>query len=157
MLALSMGYALFSDRITINGTATAKGNFDIEFLCASTNAVGDATGDCSISGQTVTTKSNLTKPNEVVSYSITLTNNGTIPALLKNATSPNNIKVDGYVTGESGDQSYYDVNTAVGASYFVIDLEGERIIGDSAVEEANIILQPEDTITVVVSHGWIDK
>ena len=29
LLVLSVGYALFSDTITINGTATAKGSFDI--------------------------------------------------------------------------------------------------------------------------------
>ena len=33
LLTLSIGYALFSETITINGTATAKGNFDIEFTC----------------------------------------------------------------------------------------------------------------------------
>ena len=32
-LTLSVGYALFSDTITIEGTATAKGNFDIEASC----------------------------------------------------------------------------------------------------------------------------
>ena len=32
-LCLSVGYALFSDTITIEGTATAQGNFDIEASC----------------------------------------------------------------------------------------------------------------------------
>ena len=32
-LTLSVGYALFSDTITIEGTATAQGNFDIEVTC----------------------------------------------------------------------------------------------------------------------------
>mgnify|MGYP003308183578 CR=1 FL=1 len=32
LLVLSVGYALFSETITINGTATAKGNFDINHL-----------------------------------------------------------------------------------------------------------------------------
>lgn len=32
-LALSVGYALFSETITINGKATAKGNFDITATC----------------------------------------------------------------------------------------------------------------------------
>ena len=30
LLVLSVGYALFSETITINGTATAKGNFAFE-------------------------------------------------------------------------------------------------------------------------------
>ena len=32
-LTISVGYALFSDTITIEGTATAQGNFDIEATC----------------------------------------------------------------------------------------------------------------------------
>ena len=33
LLVLSVGYALFSETITINGTATAKGSFDITTTC----------------------------------------------------------------------------------------------------------------------------
>ena len=33
LLVMSVGYALFSDTITINGTATAKGEFDITAAC----------------------------------------------------------------------------------------------------------------------------
>ena len=32
-LTLSVGYALFSDTITIEGTATAQGNFDLTATC----------------------------------------------------------------------------------------------------------------------------
>ena len=32
VLAISVGYALFSETLQINGTATAKGNFDVEFI-----------------------------------------------------------------------------------------------------------------------------
>ena len=35
LLVLSVGYALFSETITINGTATAKGNFDMTATCQS--------------------------------------------------------------------------------------------------------------------------
>ena len=35
-LSISVGYALFSDTITIEGTATAQGNFDIEATCLTT-------------------------------------------------------------------------------------------------------------------------
>ena len=79
LLALSVGYALFSENITINGTATAKGSFDISSTCellTSTNATSEetaeefltkgGTGTCVINGQTVTTTSNLTKPTDMV-------------------------------------------------------------------------------------------
>ena len=38
VLAISVGYALFSQTLTINGTATAKGSFDVQFT-----QVGQAT------------------------------------------------------------------------------------------------------------------
>ena len=34
LLVLSVGYALFSETIEINGTATAKGDFDITYTCS---------------------------------------------------------------------------------------------------------------------------
>ena len=33
LLVMTVGYALFSETITINGTATAKGDFNIEYTC----------------------------------------------------------------------------------------------------------------------------
>ena len=33
ILAVSVGYALFSDTLTINGTATAKGDFNLSYAC----------------------------------------------------------------------------------------------------------------------------
>ena len=33
LLVMSVGYALFSDTITVTGTATAKGNFDVTATC----------------------------------------------------------------------------------------------------------------------------
>ena len=33
LLVMAVGYALFSENITINGTATAKGDFDISYTC----------------------------------------------------------------------------------------------------------------------------
>ena len=155
LLVLSIGYALFSETITINGTATAKGSFDIAYECTEMNSSGGATGNCSIKNGIITTTSELKMPNDLVSYTITLTNEGTIPALLKTATSPNNIEVDGYITGKAGDQSYYDANSALGASYY-INYDGERLLGDTMVEEASIMLEPNESITVVVNHGWVD-
>ena len=127
----------------------------IAYECTEMNSSGGATGNCSIKNGIITTTSELKMPNDLVSYTITLTNEGTIPALLKTATSPNNIEVDGYITGKAGDQSYYDANSALGASYY-INYDGERLLGDTMVEEASIMLEPNESITVVVNHGWVD-
>ena len=41
LLALAIGYAAFSDTLTISGTANAKGTFDLEFQNATVDsAVG---------------------------------------------------------------------------------------------------------------------
>ena len=99
LLVLSVGYALFSETITINGTATAKGSFDIGVTCQTglanvtgleENAIeslkgpgneGSFSGDtCTASGNKVTFNTNLNAPGAMRYYTIKATNNGTIDA-----------------------------------------------------------------------------
>ena len=156
LLVLSVGYALFSETIEINGTATAKGDFDIGFVCTSTTPTGAATGDCSISGQTITTKSNLTKPSENVTYVITLTNNGSIPAKLKTVTSPNNWIGDGTETSSTNAIAYLVKDYFLYAMYEVegVDMADETY--DTTVMNANIVLQPNESKVITVTHAWAD-
>ena len=44
VLAVAVGYALFSDTLTINGTATAKGEFDMEISSAQITSEVGSTG-----------------------------------------------------------------------------------------------------------------
>ncbi len=99
LLVLSVGYALFSETITINGTATAKGSFDIGVTCQTglanvsglednaiailsgpTNEVSFSGDTCTASGNTVTFNTNLDAPGAMRYYTIKATNNGTIDA-----------------------------------------------------------------------------
>ena len=96
LLVLSVGYALFSETITINGTAKAKGDFDIEASCtkgysnelveagvfASVNEgqTGYSGDSCDVSGNAVTFSTSFSNPGAIRYFTVKLTNKGSIPA-----------------------------------------------------------------------------
>lgn len=86
LLTLTIGYAVFSDTITINGTANAKGNFDVEFTTASiisevgsTNTLAEISEDKNTLTITVP---KLEYPGAYSEITVTITNKGSIPAKL---------------------------------------------------------------------------
>lgn len=93
VLAIAVGYALFSETLTVNGTATAKGDFDVEFTSVGTiTKVGyteqvEGTEIASISSDKNTltiTVNKLDYPGAYVEIPVTITNKGSIDAKLKN-------------------------------------------------------------------------
>lgn len=84
VLAVAVGYALFSETITINGTATAKGNFDVEFTTATISQEKGSTGaTATISDDKNTLTISVPKleyPGAYVVIPVTVTNKGSIPA-----------------------------------------------------------------------------
>ena len=101
LLVLSVGYALFSETITINGTATAKGSFDITPTCQTglsndllsiLDPEGVATADygqggykndsCTATGSSVTSLVELEYPSAIRYFTVNFKNTGTIPAKL---------------------------------------------------------------------------
>ena len=176
LLVMTVGYALFSETITINGTATAKGDFDISFTCetlTSTNATADevdtvtkgGTGTCNIEGQTITTTSNLTKPTDMVVYRVKLTNEGSIPAVLKTVDSDNNCLDDSeFQKTCPGDQTYFDSSKGLGAMYSLVKLKSDGsldrnaiYVGDAETEAAKITLQPGESMNAYILHSWNDS
>lgn len=104
ILAVAVGYALFSETITINGTATAKGDFDVEFTSVGEikkvgyTETNDGNGDgteaniakISTDKNTLTiTVNKLDYPGAYVEIPVTITNKGSIPAKLKNIKETN--------------------------------------------------------------------
>lgn len=92
VLAVAVGYALFSETLNINGTATAKGDFDVEFTEVGTiTKTGytdvDGTNDIAVISadkNTLTIKVNkLDYPGAYVEIPVTITNKGSVPAKLK--------------------------------------------------------------------------
>lgn len=95
VLAVAVGYALFSETLNINGTATAKGDFDVEFTEVGTiTKTGytdvDGTNDIAVIStdkNTLTVKVNkLDYPGAYVEIPVTITNKGSVPAKLKDIT-----------------------------------------------------------------------
>lgn len=165
VLACVVGYALFSDTITVTGTATADGSFDIAYDCwvaTEDNVVTNGndsyytqggTGTCEIVNGVIKTNSTLTKPTDEVNFGITLTNEGTIPAILKTVDSSNNVGQD---LVSSGDYIYADYDTYLVAYYEIYGIKGGAI-GDSRSEAANFILNPGESTTVRILHTWYDS
>ena len=92
-LSLSVGYAVFSENIKINGTATAKGNFDVVFENATVkNEVGSTGSTAIISEDKNTLTLNVPKleyPGAYAEITVDVTNSGNIPAQLVGITESN--------------------------------------------------------------------
>ena len=164
LLVMTVGYALFSENITINGTATAKGDFNLSYTCEGKLEEG-GTGTCSIDGKTITTTSNLTKPTDMVAYRVKITNTGSIPAVLKTVDSDNNCLNDSeFQKTCPGDETYFDRSKGLEASYILDKLKSDGSFdenvsywGDSSAEAAGITLQPGESMAVSIIHSWNDS
>ena len=91
VLAVAVGYALFSETLTVTGTATATGDFDVEFTKVGTiTKVGyTGAGDSEIAAistdkNTLTvTVNKLDYPGAYVEIPVTITNKGSVSAEVK--------------------------------------------------------------------------
>ena len=96
ILTLGIGYAALSDTLTISGTASAKGTFDLEFQNAEIvkNVGADAektTAVIGVDGDTLTVNAaDLAYPGAGVEFAVDIVNVGTIPAEVQ-AVTPTNI------------------------------------------------------------------
>ncbi|MBR2009490.1 MAG: hypothetical protein IJ936_05125 [Peptococcaceae bacterium] len=94
LLALAIGYAAFSDSLTISGTANAKGTFDMEFTSAKIDTETAKGIDTANSSATISTDKNtvsvtikdLAYPGAGTNVTVVAKNNGTVPAKLTGLT-----------------------------------------------------------------------
>ena len=107
LLVMSVGYALFSDTITINGSATAKGEFELTTTCDDDLSAVGWYDNGSVSEDTITCNSNVVSASATLGYPgsekwfrVMVTNTGTIPAKLKKVVDLNNPET-GTVTQEN--------------------------------------------------------
>lgn len=91
LLALAVGYAAFSDTLTISGTANAKGTFDMQFTSATIDTATAKGINTTESSATISTDKNtvtvvvkdLAYPGAGTNVTVVAKNAGTVPAKLK--------------------------------------------------------------------------
>lgn len=184
LLVMTVGYALFSETITINGTATAKGNFNIEAICvkgvdADLMVAAGITSDdlpeggysndyCNVNENNVNFGADLAFPSAIRYFTIIMTNNGTIPAQLN---------IDTGITSDV-EVCQQDICTSFRAEftneqydffapyYFSAELvgfkntNGEYVVDENEINNfydesgKNIILKPGESLVVLSSSFW---
>ena len=118
LLVVSIGYALFGQTINITGSAKAQGSFAITTTCTPglTDGVkeffGDDAGDngyandsCTVTGNNVSYHADLLYPGALRSYTVTMTNTGSMDAILNINTGIRQIKNDVCIDGGTGSGS----------------------------------------------------
>ena len=173
LLVLSVGYALFSETITINGTATAKGNFDLTTTCQ----VGDpynfrpydiqsgyTNDECNVVDNKVSYKANLTMPGAQRYFTITIKNTGTIPAIITDGKKSDKVcydtdRDDVIETTDNcstTDGNFHDAPDFIG--FIKTDgtfLNGEDDdISDFINEDGAIVIQPNESAVVWAYFYW---
>ena len=89
MIALmTVGYSAFATQLKINGTAEIVGEWDVKItnIVAQEVSEGCEAGEPEYTNTTATFNAKLQKPGDIVSYVITIKNEGTIDAKLDSAT-----------------------------------------------------------------------
>lgn len=84
----SIAYAAYSQVLTINGTGTAAGNWDVQITDITQTSATGATDNVapSYTATSATFDVNLAYPGATATYDVTVTNNGSIPAILSSIT-----------------------------------------------------------------------
>ncbi len=84
----SVAYAAFAQTLTINGTGTAAGSWDVAITGISQSSATGASDNSApvFTGTSATFDVNLAYPGATATYDVTIENNGTIPAKLDTVT-----------------------------------------------------------------------
>lgn len=177
MLVCVVGYALFSDNITVTGTATAQGQFMIVPSCEviTTDTItlsarqkvsgykSTGTGTCTIENGVIKTTSNLSKPTDEVHFYVQIYNNDSneVWAKLKKITSPNNFSETGQ---PGGDAIYGDFSNGLAAWYRIYgkdpneycDNSSTVYASNSSVNNAGIVVKNDCHLDMIITHQWVD-
>ena len=149
LLVMVAGYALFSQNLTINGTAKAEGKFNIEFTQATISREKGSTGataTISDNGKILTiTVPKLEYPGAYVDVSYTVKNTGTIDAIF------NTRKITG--TTNKIKAEYYDVSDLLYLASNTGAEDSIRIYWDNSVNLSN---EESTTIKYEINYNQIN-
>lgn len=162
LLAMSVGYALFSDTITINGSATAKGDFEIttEVIDLNQDIYSHFTdGDVSsgvVENPTISVVDNKVSssvtfgaPGSHHYFGIKVKNTGSIPATLNSVVDKTNnyTIVDKNVESGISFTPWYDSDGEV-------ELQGEMLVDDGWIMDYDSNDFPAESRTM---NGYIER
>lgn len=143
---MAIAYAAFSQTLNITGSTIIDSNWDIKITNVTTkNIIGDATKAIEpvVSDTAVTFKTNLVQPGDSMTYSVTITNAGTIDA-----------KVDSIEMTKSQNPAIVFSETGVNENDLL--KAGETQTFDVTVSyNTNVTSQPEElsgTLTVKLNY-----
>ena len=186
LLVMTVGYALFSENITINGMATAKGDFDITTTCETginskllfdisnfeeyNKEMGYENDECLVTNNKVTMKVDFLYPSATRYFTVKMTNTGTIDATLDSRSIT--VKVD-YCTGHdsSGNDKECGTNDGYLGSFANINADMyteayvnfensdglKGITSDNVSDDGNIFtLKPNESLYLVF-QGRFDE
>ena len=176
LLVLSVGYALFRETVTINGTAKAKGDFDITVTALTDNEI-DTEGlgtpnkgmitasSVDIADNVVTTNVALGMPGSEKMFIIKVENTGTIPAVLKSVTDENDNPYEGGTTGFFAGKTVQNtaktstINVEMGPDMNYIDDYTEKPYGPdytSTIDDvSSAVLEPGEFTYYYLDYLWL--
>ena len=175
LLVMSIGYALFSDTITINGSATAKGDFNLVTTCDMDASGVENEDKGSVTDAKITCKDGVVNASVTLGYPgsqkwfrIMVTNEGTIPAKLKKVVELNNPEImicekDNCGYGSIENSETYE--TAEGQSvveailyqgYDYNDYQDGELFAEPVFDEEQFdaVLDPGETAYFYVLMNW---
>lgn len=86
ILFMAVGYSALATQLSINGTAEITGEWDVRITNIETKEISDGCddGEPEFTNTTATFDAKLVKPGDLITYEITIENQGTIDAKLNN-------------------------------------------------------------------------
>ena len=134
LLCLMVGYAAFSQQLTINGTSTISSNWQVEItgvISKKINGTASNDGEPVYSPEAVTFKTLLQSPGDSIEYEVTVTNKGTIPARLNKITQ----------TSSTNPAIIYSVNNISEGD--VLDPDESKVFTVTVAYDQNVTTQPD--------------
>ncbi len=152
VLVLSIGYALLSANLNINGTAKVESKWDVVFLTDEIKTVSTGTAECKIGTVTGTSIEGMSvvfnKPGDACTFTLTVQNTGNIPARLVDVTGKSSNLT---FLGNSSDQDILRKNITYEVNYGKNPIEGTTDFSSISV------LNEKDKETVTLKATFLNS
>ncbi len=152
VLGLSIGYALLSANLNINGTAKVESKWDVVFLTGEIETTKTGTAECSIGTVSGTSIEGMSvvfnKPGDSCTFTVPVKNIGTIPAKLVDVTGKSSNLT---FLGDSADQDLLRKNVTYEVNY------GKEQIKGTTDFSTIPVLNEQETETVTLKATFLNS